>query len=565
MKDTKSLKWIFEKTKFQTFNFIMLNIINIIYSVLSIYLILISKGLIDAAVAQSVVEIKSMLLKLIIVTTIEIILRAMIASLETVTRAKLEINFRQNVLNTILKRNYEKITTLHSGELMTRINTDTSIIINTLVTLIPNMLSMLVRLICAMLVLFKVSKEFTVIFIIGGIIIFLVTNILKPHLKKIHKKMQEASANVYLFFQEVLENLLVIKIFQSEETVSKKATELQDKMYKIQMKRRNISIVSGLGFSIIFRVSYLYALIWSAYNLYLGKITVGGLTSIVQLISQIQTPIVQLSRTFQNIFAMTASAERIIELEKINEDKITEEIDSNKLYQNLKNIVVEDVNFTYKNNEVFHKASCKVKKGNIVAIYGESGIGKSTLLKLILGIVQNNDGKIYFELENEEQIQIGTNTRNMFAYVPQGNFILSGTIRENITFANSNASAEEIKNALQISDCEKFISKLPEGINTKIGERGKGLSEGQLQRLALARAIISKAPILILDEVTSSLDSNTEMKVLQNIKNMSDRTCIIVTHRTIVSKVCDLEFIVEDKKITEKAIAENRKEIVKSE
>ena len=196
MKDTKSLKWIFEKTKFQTFNFIMLNIINIIYSVLSIYLILISKGLIDAAVAQSVVEIKSMLLKLIIVTTIEIILRAMIASLETVTRAKLEINFRQNVLNTILKRNYEKITTLHSGELMTRINTDTSIIINTLVTLIPNMLSMLVRLICAMLVLFKVSKEFTVIFIIGGIIIFLVTNILKPHLKKIHKKMQEASANV---------------------------------------------------------------------------------------------------------------------------------------------------------------------------------------------------------------------------------------------------------------------------------------------------------------------------------------------------------------------------------
>ena len=383
-------------------------------------------------------------------------------------------------------------------------------------------------------------------------LLFIVVNLFKPFLKRVHKKIQQASSNVRLFFKEVFENLIVIKIFQTEDVISKKSKELQYKKYDILMKRRKLSILSELGFDIIFKISYLYALIWCTYNLYLKRITMGGLTSVIQLITQIQIPIIELSTSVQGIFSMIASAERIIELENIKEDKIENPIDSETLYNNLKSIKLEDVNFTYKNKKIFKDANLEVNKGEIVAIYGESGIGKSTLLKLILGIIEKQSGDICFLLNNGDKQAINNNTRNMFTYVPQGKFILTGTIRENITFVNENISEEELNKALEVSNCKSFIEGLEEGLETNIGERGKNLSEGQIQRLAIARAIASNAPILILDEITSSLDRVTEKEVLNNIRKLKNRTCIIVTHRSSISDICDREFVVEDMAIKER-------------
>jgi len=549
LKDIKTIKWIFKKTKSQNLNFILLNILNIVYSILSVYLILVSKHVIDAAVSQSMLELKKYIIQLILIAITEIALKAILASIDAVTRAKLEMNFKQDILDTILKRNYEKIAKFHSGELMTRIISDVSIIIDTLVSLIPDMLSMVTRLICAIFLLFQISREFVAILLIGGILLFILVNLFKPYLKNIHKKVQATSANVRLFFKEVFENLLVIKIFEAEDVISEKAMETQKIKYRIQMKRRSLSIASGMGFNIIFQIGYLYALIWSAYHLYLQKITVGGLTSIVQLITQVQAPIINLSRSFQSMFSMIGSAERIIELENIEEDKNQQKNHERNLYANIKSLLVKDVDFTYQNKKIFNKANLEVNKGEIIAIYGESGIGKSTLLKLILGIIQKDAGEIYFALENGEKRPITSETRNMFAYVPQGKFMLSDTIRENITFVNKNITDKELQEALEVSNAKPFIDALPEGLDTKIGERGSGLSEGQLQRLAIARAIVSQAPILILDEITSSLDSKTEEEVLKNIKKLKNRTCIIVTHRNSIAEICDKEFVVQNKKI----------------
>ncbi len=552
MKDTKTIKWIFNKTKSNLLNFILLNVINIIYSFLSIYSILISKNLIDAATNGTSTELKAYILQLILVAILAITLRAILASIDAVTRAKLEINFKQNILETILKRNYEKITKFHSGDLMTRIVSDVDIIIDTLVSLIPSILSMITSLICAIILLFQISQQFVGILLLGGIILFVVINLLKPYLKNIHKKVQEANGNVRLFFKEVFENLLVIKIFQAENPILKKCDELQHKKYEIQMKQRSLSIASNTGLNAIFQIVYIYALVWSAYLLFKKNITVGGLTSIVQLVTQIQVPIISLSRCVQNVFNMIGSAERIIELENIEKDIIVDEIDSNQLYDNLDSIVIENVDFTYKNKKIFKQINLTVTKGQNIVIYGESGIGKSTLLKLILGIIKNDTGHIYFKLKDGSKQSINVDTRNMFSYVPQGKLILSGSIRENITFVNPNISDDDLDKALEISCCKSFIDQLEHGLDTKIGERGKGLSEGQLQRIAIARAIASKAPILILDEITSSLDSKTEEAVIQNIKNMKDITCIIVTHRNGVSKLCDKEYIVENKNMREK-------------
>lgn len=552
MNDIKTIKWILKKTKSQSFNFICLNILNILYSSLGIYLIVVSKNIIDSAVSQSIVQLKRYVIELIIISLLELVLKAILMSITAVSTSKLEISFKQNVLDTIVKRNYQEITKLHTGELMTRTVSDVNIIIDTLMSLIPDILSLLTKLICSVVILFNINKEFVIVLLVGGLLLFIVVNLFKPFLKRVHKKIQQASSNVRLFFKEVFENLIVIKIFQTEDVISKKSKELQYKKYDILMKRRKLSILSELGFDIIFKISYLYALIWCTYNLFLKKITMGGLTSVIQLITQIQIPIIELSTSVQGIFSMIASAERIIELENIKEDKIENPIDSETLYNNLKSIKLEDVNFTYKNKKIFKNANLEVNKGDIVAIYGESGIGKSTLLKLILGIIEKQSGDICFLLNNGDKQAINNNTRNMFTYVPQGKFILTGTIRENITFVNENISEEELNKALEVSNCKSFIEGLEEGLETNIGERGKNLSEGQIQRLAIARAIASNAPILILDEITSSLDRVTEKEVLNNIRKLKNRTCIIVTHRSSISDICDREFVVEDMAIKER-------------
>ena len=551
MGDLKTLKWIFKKTKSQTLNFILINIFNVIYAALSIYLILVSKRVIDAATAGTLDDVKKYVIQLVIVCLVEIGIKAIIASIDALTRAKLEMGFKQDVLNTILKRNYEKISKIHTGELLTRSVSDVNVIIDTLISLIPNILSMIARLVFAVILLFQISRQFVIIMLTGGVILFACINMFKPYVKKIHIQMQEAISNVFLLFKEIYENLIVIKIFRVEDTISQKSIDLQKERIKLQMKRRSIAIVSGTCLNVIFQVGYLYALIWSTYQLYLKSITVGGLTSIVQLISQIQSPIIGLSKSFQNMFTMFGSAERIIELENIEVDEIENNIERKELYNGFNRLVVKDVNFSYENKIIFENISFRVNKGEIVGIYGESGIGKSTLLKLILGIIKKDNGEIYFDL-NEEKQPVNNDTRNMFAYVPQGKFILSGTIKENITFVNPKATEEEIHEALRVSDCENFIKELPEGLETQIGERGGNLSEGQLQRIALARAVVSGAPILILDEITSSLDSKTEEEVLKNIKNLKNRTCIIVTHRNSISKICDKEFLVENRVIKER-------------
>lgn len=552
MKDIKTIKWIFNKTKSNRLNFILLNVINIIYSFLSIYLILISKHVIDAATTGTITELKMYILQLIIVALIAIALKSVLASIDAVTRARLEISFKQDILKNILNRNYEKITKFHSGDLMTRIISDVNIIIDTLVSLIPNILSMFTKLICAIILLFQISKQFVGILLLGGIILFIIVNLFKPYLKNIHKKVQEASADVRLFFKEVFENLMVIKIFQAENSILDKSNEMQEKKYKKQMKQRTISIASSTGFNSIFQIVYIYALIWGTYQLYMKNITVGGLTSIIQLVTQIQSPIIGLSRSFQSIFNMIGSAERIIELENIEADVKKDKINKDVLYDKLDSIVIEDVNFTYKDKKIFNNLNLEVKKGENIVIYGESGAGKSTLLKLILGIIKNNSGEIYFNLKDGSKQPINTDTRSMFAYVPQGNFILSDTIRENIIFVNPNISEQDLEKALKISCCKSFIDQLDNGLDTKIGENGSGLSQGQLQRIAIARAIVSKAPILILDEITSSLDSKTEEDIINNIKNLKNITCIIVTHRNSIAKLCDKEYVVENKNIREK-------------
>ena len=251
-------------------------------------------------------------------------------------------------------------------------------------------------------------------------------------------------------------------------------------------------------------------------------------------------------------YSMQASAERLMEIEQLEEESQQVQIeDVAKFQQDFQALVAEHVTFAYQNGDpVLEDVSLRVNKGDLIAIVGESGIGKSTMMKLMLHLMPCEKGTLYFETAHGK-IGIDAGTRNIFSYVPQGNMIMSGTIRENITFCNHEIGEEEIKRAAEIACIWDYIETLPQGLETVLTERGEGLSEGQIQRIAIARAVLNDAPILLLDECTSSLDKDTEWRVLQNLKKMNTKTIICISHTAAGVACCDRVVEIENRKFKE--------------
>ncbi|MBR7060168.1 MAG: ATP-binding cassette domain-containing protein, partial [Eubacterium sp.] len=301
--------------------------------------------------------------------------------------------------------------------------------------------------------------------------------------------------------------------------------------------------------SFVFSLGYVFALAFGAYRLIHG-ISYGTVTAMLQLVNQIQSPFAALSGVMPKYFSLIASAERLMEIDSLPDETSQNDsvIKPLEIYENLKSINFNDISFAYDRDVILDNTSLKINKGDFIAIMGISGIGKSTLLKLLLGVFKVDGGNIELELENEK-IEVDNKTRKMFSYVPQGNFLLSGTIKENLTFINTQASDEEIEEAIRISCSDSFINELPDGLETVIGERGIGLSEGQLQRLAIARSLLSKAPVVLLDEATSALDEETEKRFLTNLKTLNNKTCIIVSHKKAALEICNKYVQIIDSKI----------------
>jgi ATP-binding cassette subfamily B protein len=274
----------------------------------------------------------------------------------------------------------------------------------------------------------------------------------------------------------------------------------------------------------------------------------GSLTAVIQLVNQIQMPIVNLSGVMPQYIAMVASAERLMELEEIRGEPEPIDEDAKALYDRMDAIRASGLFFAYDRDEILSDAAFTLPKGAFAVITGASGIGKSTLLKLLLGIYKPNGGGLYTVSGSEEQ-PIDRRTRRLFAYVPQGNLLLSGSLRENLTIIRPDATEAEIRQAIHVSCMDEYLDQLPRGLDTVLGESGAGLSEGQAQRLAIARAVLGGAPILLLDECTSALDERTEDQVLRRIRALPDRTTIAVTHRPAAIALCDWRLEVNDGKI----------------
>lgn len=549
--DSETNKWIIKNAKPQVINIIVISVIYAVMAYLGVAVATLSRGIVDSAVNSDIGGIVYYAVILVSLTVGQLIIRIVSKVVNFNIQAKLEMSIKQSIFNSIIRKKYDKISQIHTGELLNRITSDVLVVVSSIISIVPNMVYFIVKLIGVFVVLFAIDKTFCLVFIIGGALMFGVVLLFKSKMKALHKAVQESDGKTRSFFQEIFSSLLVVKVFNAEKKVSENAMNLQMNNFKIRRKRNYISIVATTGFSFVFSLGYMYALIWGAFAISDHIITYGVLTSMLALVTQIQGPVRGISSILPSYYSALASAERLMDIENLeNEDVVNKSlIDTKDLYSKTKEIIFDNITFSYGRENVLENTRLVLNKGDFALLAGISGIGKSTLTKLLLDVISPDKGEIYLNLSDGEKVYIDKNIRSLFSYVPQGNFLLSGTIRDNIAFVSSEPDEQKIIESAKIACAYDFISNLPDGLDTRVGENGKGLSEGQIQRIAIARAVYSDAPIIIFDEATSALDANTEVQLLKNLKNLKNKTCILISHKMAAKEICNKEIIIKDKKI----------------
>ena len=518
---------------------------------------LLLRGVVDAAVGGSRTAFWQNLILIIALAAGQLLLRAVVRWLTELTKSTFENTFKKRLTETLLKKDYLRVSAVHSGEWMNRLTNDTVVVANDYTEFIPGLVGMAVRLVSALVMIIAIEPLFAAILIPGGGMLALFTILFRKIMKRLHKKVQESDGKLRVFLQERIASLLMLRSFAAEEQTLARAEEKMHAHKAARMRRNRFSNLCNIGFGAAMTGMYLLGVGWCGYGILVGTISFGTLTAIMQLVSQVQAPMANITGFLPRYYAMLASAERLMEAEHFEEDgeKAKPLSEIIPFYQNRLSVIgLKDVFFTYypvsddaqrieKTDMpvVLENLSIKIRKGEYTAFTGASGCGKSTALKLLMCVMHPDAGTRYYTDKQGENCELTSAYRRLFAYVPQGNYLMSGTIREIVSFAEPDLTSdnERLHHALRIACAEEFVSELEQGVDTLLGERGTGLSEGQMQRIAIARAIYSQSPILLLDEATSALDAATEQHLLENLRTMTDKTVVIVTHRPAALSICD--------------------------
>ena len=499
-------------------------------SIAAVLFALVTKGVVNSAILgdqAGLIRFSATLLGLILFQLGgNILLHYLHANLQE----DMERDFKQSILHTILRTDYSAICSHHSGDLIQRLDGDAAVIYGAVGTMTTMLVSTVVSLFGAFAALLRLTPVFTIVFCICGALLGAAALLLRRTLKQLSKDSSAATGRVGGFLHESISKLMVVQALDMSREVEKRTDRILDDRWSVRKKQRNMNLLTRTGISTISSFGSLITLVWCAYQLLQGEITPGDVTAITSLVGTLQSSAVGLPMMLPQLFAITASCDRIMELEALPRQPDPDPAAARSLYETLTGFTAEHLTFAYDRDPVMTDVSLTVPKGGLTVIVGQSGIGKSTLLKLLLGLYRPNSGTLVIDTP-EGPIPVDRGTRSLFSYAPQGNFLLSGTLRENLTFTNPDATDEQIHAALYASAMDEYVATLPQGLETLLRENGAGLSEGQAQRLSLARAIISGAPVLLLDEVTSALDAVTEQTVLERITALPGKTCIAVTHR----------------------------------
>lgn len=549
MKNKNVLRWSLRTIKHWIPALILLVLCHVASALFTVWFALGTKDVIDAATSG----VKQVFYDACIrqgLLILAIILNSILSHhLHDRLSAIIDRDLKKRMLTGLLRGEFSKVSAYHTGDLLSMMNHDLQTFIGSTLSLLPSIASMFTRLFAALAAVIAIEPRVAYVVLVAGIVVIIITGIVRKNLKTLNKRASVAQGKASGFIQETLEKLLMVQAMDISDVMESRANTLLQDRYEILRRRKNISLISSICLSILALGSSFGALVFCAYGILQGTMTFGTLTAISQLINQIRGPVTSVSGISPQYAALSAAAERLMELDAICDTDPPQRKEPNAIYEKMTGIRGQELTFAYDRDYVFDHANFQIKKGSFGVIVGHSGIGKSTLLKLLLGIFPPEEGGLYLDTE-DGPVAVDRTTRKLFAYVPQGNLLLSGTLRDNLLVTNHDATQEEIDRAIYISAMDAYLHTLPQGLDTVVGENALGLSEGQAQRLSIARAILSDAPIMLLDEATSALDDETEKAVLNRIRQLPGKTCIAVTHREAATQIADWALEMRDGKCT---------------
>lgn len=535
----KYIVWIWRNMTGIRWNTLVRIVAGITQVMLGLIMIWLSKQFIDVTIRTGTTDDIIRMVAMLLATVVAgILLRQLFYYMTTKAATYQSNTIRLRVFSSLFRRQMFE-DQLHSGDVTSRLSKDIDTVANVTTTLLPQFTVTGVQLTGAFLLMYSMDSRLAIVLLFITPLVVGFGKMFAHKLRDMTLEIRQQESFIQMQVQEGMEHNAVLRSLGSEQWVTDRLSGQQDQLMGRVLRRTRFTVVSRLLLGLTFSLGYLLAFVWGGLQLRSGVITFGVMTSFLQLVGQIQHPILSLLNMLPQFFYASASIDRLEELEQSASHPSSLTSHHSPLTSDL-GLSLRDVSFSYATGDrpVVHHFSHDFQPGSKTAIMGATGIGKTTLFRLMLDFIQPNSGEIALFDANGQQQAVSEATRQHFVFVPQGNTLMSGTVRYNLQLARPEATDEELRQVLHVA-MANFVYQLPDGIDTLLGERGIGLSEGQAQRIAIARGLLRPGSILLLDEISSSLDSDTEQELFRRLFDFcKDKTMIFITHRPAVSDLC---------------------------
>ena len=542
MKSKETLKFISNNIRGCKVKIALLSICQILLGALTVGFSFMLRYIIEAIELKDKELLTKYIIVLAVIAFLLVALQIFYRLYYEVSYSEIENKLKNNLFKTILNNDYQEIKRTHDEEWIHRLTSDTAVIASSILSILPSLCRMVVQLVLALIAIILLYWQFGLTLIPFILLIILLTYFMRKRLKACHHLVQEKDGKAKVFISESLQGLSIVHSFVKEDIFTKKNEENLEEYKKARLKRNVFAVICSIGFVVVYYTFYILAIVFCAPKIIDGAMTIGLLTALVALLTQLTGPLGNITSIIPRYYSLLASGERL----RLNQDKEVSYLSNQEIAdyydKEFKAIYINDVSFSYLDKygntvEALKDFSLKINKNERVLIKGHSGGGKTTLFKMLLSLVKPDNGNIYL-IDNEERY-LEKKYEKLFGYTPQDNLLMQGTIKEVVTLFDENVDEDRFNEALKLSCSDSFINELALKEETYLNEKGSGLSLGEMERIAIARALYSNAPILLLDECSASLDSQTEKKVISNILALNNKTVILISHHDYDASLFD--------------------------